>query len=132
MSDPLQLIYLRARTDDQSQVRRAMSPLKSYDTDELLAGVRSTGERVRVCAEEIMDNIIVSSHQTIQDSHEMSKDIHMTTHKTEGEVEELRGKINEILKHQKSFQTALDAVSGQNSLLSFLMEILSKLKAAIV
>lgn len=104
-----------------------MSPLSSYDTDELLSKVRTTGERVRVCAEEIMDNIIVSSHHTIQTNYEMSKDIH----RNEGEAEEIRGKLDELLQHQKSFQTALDAVSGQNSLLSFLTEILSKFEVAL-
>jgi hypothetical protein len=125
-------IHLRTRTDDQSQVDKAMSSFKGFDIDDLLGAVRSSSERVRVCAGEIMDNIIVSAHQTIHNNHKMSKDIHMIAHQTEEEVGELRGKIDEILKHQKSFQTALDAVSGKNSLLSFLMEYLSKLKAATV
>lgn len=73
-----------------------------------------------------MDNIIVSSNETIHDNHSMSMDIHMATHRTEGEVGELRSKIDQILQHQKSFQIALDAASGKNSLLSFLMEYLSR------
>jgi hypothetical protein len=125
-------IRLRTRTDDQSQVNKAMSSFKGFDIDGLLGEVRSSSEMVRVCAEGIMDNIIVSAHQTIHNNHMMSKDIHTITQQTEEEVGELRGKIDEILKHQKSFQTALDAVSGKNSLLSFLMEYLSKLKTAIV
>lgn len=73
-----------------------------------------------------MDNIIVNSHQTIHSNHRTTTDIHMITQQTEGEVGELREKIDEILKHQRSFQVTLDAVSGKNSLLSFLMEYLSK------
>jgi len=132
LGEYLPTIHLRTCTDDQSQVNKAMSPFKGSDIDDLLGAVRISSERVRVYAEEIMDNIIVSAHQTIQNNYKMSKDIHVTTQQTEEEVGELRGKIDEILKHQKSFQTTLDAVSGKNSLLSFLMEYLSKLKAAIV
>ena len=73
----------------------------------------------------MMDNIIVSSHQTLQTNHETTRDIHMIAQQTEEEIVELRGKIEEILKHQKSFQIALDATSGKNSLLSFLTEYLS-------
>ena len=79
-----------------------------------------------------MDNIMVDAHQTIHDADKMTKDIHMITQQTEGEVGELRGKIDEILRYQKSFQTTLDAISGKNSLLGFLMEYLSKLKTCIV
>jgi hypothetical protein len=103
-----------------------------FNIEDLLAAVRSSSERVRVCAEEVMDNIIVTTHQTVNNSHKVSNDIHMITRQTEEEVGQLRGKIDEILKHQKSFQLALDAVSSKNSLLSFLMEYLSKLKSDIV
>lgn len=75
-----------------------------------------------------MDKLVVNSHETIHKNHRMSQDIHKITFQTGEEVGELRGKIEEILKHQKSFQIALDAVSGKNSLLCFLMEILSKVK----
>jgi methyl-accepting chemotaxis protein len=147
-------INFRTRTDDLSQVAKATSPLKGFDIDDLLAEVRSTSERVRVCAEGIMDSMIISAHQTIDDNHKISKDtytitqetkeevvsahqtindnrkmsedIHMITQQTEEGVGELRGKIDEILKLQKSFQTTLDAVSGKNGLLSFIMEHLSK------
>lgn len=123
---------LRTRTDDQSQVDKALSPFKEFNIDDLLAAVRSSSERVRVCAEGVMDDIIVSTHQTVHNNHKVSDGIHMITKQTGEEVGQLRGKIDEILKQQKSFQTALDAVSSKNSLLSFLMEYLSKLKAAIV
>jgi hypothetical protein len=125
-------IHLRTRTDDQSKVDIATSHFKSSDIDELLGAVRSSSDRVRIYAEEIMDNILVSAHQTIHINHKMSKDIHKVTQKTEEEVWELRGKIDEILNRQKSFQTALDAVSSKNSLVSFLMEYLSKSKPATV
>ena len=106
-----------------------MSPLRGFNTDDLLGQVRSCSERVRVFAEGMIDDIIVSAHQTVHDNHKMSKNIHQITQHTEEGVGELRGKINEILKHQKSFQAALDAVSGKNSLHSFLMEYLSKFKS---
>lgn len=73
-----------------------------------------------------MDNIIVDANQTIHANDKITKDIHVIAQHTEGEVGELRGKIEEILKHQKSFQATLDAISGKNSLLSFLLEYLSK------
>jgi hypothetical protein len=125
-------VPLRTRTDDQPQVNKATSPFKAVEIDDLLEAVRSSAKRVRVCSEEIMDNIIVDAHQTIHNNDKMTKDILMVTQQTEGEVGELRGKIDEILKHQKSFQTTLDAVYGKNSLLSFLVEYLSKLKTNIV
>jgi hypothetical protein len=87
---------------------------------------------VRICAEEIMDNIIVDMHQTIHNNDKMTKDIHTITQQTDEKFGEIHGKIDEILRHQKSFQTSIDAISGKNSLLSFLMEYLSKLKTAIV
>lgn len=71
---------------------------------------------------------VVSTHQTIDENYQMSKNVHIITQQTEARVGELHGKIDEMLKHQKSFQTALDAISGKNSLLSFLMEYLSKSK----
>jgi hypothetical protein len=129
---PPRTTNLRTRTDDQSQVDKAMSPFKEFNIDDLFAAVRSSSERVRVCAEGVMDDIIVSTHQTVHNNHEVSDGIHAITKQTGEEVGQLRGKIDEILKQQKSFQTALDAVSSKNSLLSFLMEYLSKLEAAIV
>jgi hypothetical protein len=125
-------IPLRTRTDDQPQVNKATSPFKAVEIGDLLEAVRSSAERVRVCSEEIMDNIIVDAHQTIHNNDKMTKDILMVTQQTEGEVGELRGKIDEILRHQKSFQTTLDAIYGKNSLLSFLTEYLSKLENAIL
>lgn len=108
------------------KVAKAMSPLRGFDIDELFGAVRSASERVRICAEEIMDNIVVSSHETIHDNHRTSTQIHKIAQQTGEEVGDLQKKIDEILKHQKSFQTALDAVSGKNSLLSFLIGFLSK------
>jgi hypothetical protein len=108
-----------------------MSPLRGFDIDELFGAVRSASERVRICAEEIMDNIIVSSHETIHSNHKTSTQIHTIARQTGEEVGELQKKIDEILKQQKSFQTALDAVSVKNGLLSFLMGWLSKLGATI-
>jgi hypothetical protein len=109
-----------------------MRPSKNSNIEDLLAEVRRSSERVRFCAEEVMDKIIVTTHQTVNNSHKVSSDIHMITRQTEKEVGQLRGKIDEILNHQKSFQLALDAVSSKNSLLSFLMEYLSKWKSDIV
>jgi hypothetical protein len=109
-----------------------MSPFKELNIDDLLSAVRSSSEKVRVCAEEVMDDIIISTHQTAHNNHKMSSGIQVITKQTGEEVGQLRGKIEEILEQQKSFQAALDAVSSKNSLLSFLMEYLSKLKAAIV
>jgi len=102
-----------------SLVGKAMSSFKNFDIDDLLAAVRSSSDKVRACAEGMMDNIIVVTHQTTQN-------IHNIMQQTEDEVGELRGKIEEILHHQKSFQLTLDSISGKNNLLSFLMEWLSK------
>jgi hypothetical protein len=118
-------IHLRTRADDQLQARKAMSPFRGVETDDLLADIRSSSKRVRVYAQEIMDKIIVSSS-------EMSKHIQEITKQTEQEVGELRVKVDELLNHQKSFQIALDAASGKNNLFSFLMEYLSKLIPAVV
>src|SRR5215469_6368454 len=96
-----------------------MSSFKNFDIDDLLAAVRSSSDKVRACAEGMMDNIIVVTHQTTQN-------IHNIMQQTEDEVGELRGKIEEILHYQKGFQLTLDSISGKNNLLSFLMEWLSK------
>jgi hypothetical protein len=104
-----------------------MRSFKDLNIDDLLAAVRSSSERVRVCADEVMDDIIISTHQTVNNNRKVSNDIHTITRQAREEVGQLRGKIDEILKQQKSFQTALDAVSCKNSLLSFLIEYLSKL-----
>ena len=123
---------LRTCADDRSQVGKATSPFKEFNIDDLFAAVRSSSERVRVCAEGVMDDIIVDMHQTVHKNHKVSNGIHVITKQTGEDVGQLRGKIDEILKQQKFFQTALDAVSGKNSLLSFLMEYLSKSKTATV
>ena len=109
-----------------------MSPFRDFNIDDLFAAVRSSSERVRVCAEGVMDDITINTHQTVHSNHRVSDGIHAIAKQTGEEVGQLRGKIDEILQQQKSFQAALDAVSGKNSLLSFLMEYLSKLKAALV
>lgn len=93
--------------------------------------MRSSSEKLRILAEQIMDSIIVSTHETVHSNDKMTKDIHAVTQQSGAEVGELRGKIDEILQHQQSFQAALDAISGKNSLLSFLMEYLSKFRATI-
>lgn len=98
-----------------------MSPLRGYDVDDLLKAVRSSSDKVRACAEQIMDNIIVTNDKA-------TKDIHTITHQTDQKVVELRRKVDEVLDQQKSFQSTLDAISGKNHLFSFIMEMLSKLK----
>ncbi len=108
-----------------------MSPFKGTDIDDLLTAVRRSSDRVRACAEGMMDNIIVVTHQTVHDNYETTQNIHNITQQTEDEVGELRGKIEEILHHQKGFQLTLDSISGKNSLLSFLTEYLSKFKLTV-
>jgi hypothetical protein len=105
-----------------------MSPFKGVSIDDLLAAVRSSSDKVRVCAEGMMDNIIVVTHQTAHSNYHATKDIHNITRQTEGEVENLHGKIEELLQRQRDFQLTLDSISGKNNLLTFLMEYLSKLK----
>ncbi|KAE9373805.1 hypothetical protein N431DRAFT_407513 [Stipitochalara longipes BDJ] len=101
---------------------KAMHPFKDFNIDDLLAEVRCSSERVRACVEEVIDDMIVSTHQTVVGNNMVSKDIYVIAQQTEEEVGQLREKIEEILKQQKSFQAALDAASGKNGLLSFLME----------
>jgi hypothetical protein len=108
--------------DDQSHGGKAMSSFKGFDIDNRLGTVHNSPEMVPVCAEEIMDNTIVSAHQTIHNNHKISKNIHIITQQTEEKTGELYRKIEEIQKRQKPLQTALDAASGKSSLLSFLME----------
>lgn len=124
--------HLQTLTDDQLQVNKALSSFEEFNIDDLLATVRSSSERVRIYAEGLMDDIIVSTHQTVKNNHKVSNGIHEIAKQTGEEVGELREKIEELLKQQKLFQGALDAVSGKNSLLTFLMEYLSKYTSAIV
>jgi hypothetical protein len=106
-----------------------MSAFKGVEIDNLLSKVQSSSDIVRACAEGMMDNIIVGTHQTVHDNFKTTNDIRDIMKHTGGEVGELRGKIEEILKHQMDFQQVLDSISGKNNLLNFLMEYLSKLKA---
>jgi hypothetical protein len=80
----------------------------------------------------MMDNIIVVTHQTVHDNYQTTRNIHNITQQTEDEVGELRGKIEEILQHQKGLQLTLDSISGKNNLFSFLMEYLSKFKLTVL
>jgi hypothetical protein len=73
----------------------------------------------------MMDDIIVNTHKTMNDDLEMTKNIRSMTQQTSGEVEELQEKVDEILKRQKSLQLTLNAISGKNGLLDFLVECLS-------
>jgi hypothetical protein len=125
-------VNLRARINDHVQASKAMRPSKDINIDDLLAAVRSSSERVQARADEIIDDIIVNAHQTVDKNHKISSQIHTIAQHTEEEVGKLSERIDEILKRQKSFQAVLDATSGQNSLLSFLTEYLSKSKSAIV
>ncbi|KAH8884333.1 hypothetical protein GQ53DRAFT_399321 [Thozetella sp. PMI_491] len=108
---------------------KATSPFRGTSIDELLEAVSKSVERVRVCAEGMMEGIIIHTHHTIRDDHEMTRDIRIITEQTGGEVEELRGKVDEILVRQKSLQLTLDAISGKNGLLDFLMEYLKPQQA---
>jgi hypothetical protein len=110
---------LGLRLTTLTPAKKVMAPFIGDEIDDLLALVRSSSDRVRACAEGILDNIMVDTHQT-------TENIRNITQQTEGEVFELRGKIDEILQHQKDFQLTLDSISSKNSLLSFLREYLSK------
>jgi archaellum component FlaC len=112
-------VHDKTCTDIRWEVNKLKSPFRGFDLDDLFAKIRSSAERVRVCAEDIMDNIHVETN-------EISKNIHSITQQTEGGVGELREKIEEILRQQKTLQASLEAVSSKNSLLSFLTEYLSK------
>jgi hypothetical protein len=142
----------------KSQVSKVRSPFKSYEIDSLLRMVRTSSENVQVCADEIMDNMIVGAHETIHSTEQKTTDIHMITQRTEtgvGHLDEkldellkhrnpfqtrgtevelchLHEKVDELLKHQQSFQATFDAISSKNGLLSFFTEYLSKSKANIV
>jgi len=101
-----------------------MSPFKSCEIEDILGTVRASAAAVQACASDIMDNILVNAHQTIHENHKLAR-------QTEEEVGELSRKIEEILKHQKSFQLALDAANGKTSLLSLLTELISKFTASV-
>jgi hypothetical protein len=109
-----------------------MGPFKSVEIENLLAQVQSSSDIVRACAEGMMDNIIVGTHQTVHDNFKTTNDIRDIMQHTGGEVGELRGKIEEILQHQIDFQQVLDSISGKNNLLNFLMEYLSRLRRNIL
>lgn len=74
----------------------------------------------------MVHDIIIKSHQLVQENHGITQDIRTSTQKTDGDVEELREKVEEILLRQKSLQSTLDAISGQNGLFVFLSEYLSE------
>jgi hypothetical protein len=76
----------------------------------------------------MMDDIIVDTHRTLIDSHQMTRNIRMIAEGTGGEVGELREQVAEVLRRQKSLQVTLNSISGKNGLLQFLMEHLSKSK----
>jgi division protein CdvB (Snf7/Vps24/ESCRT-III family) len=99
--------------------------LKGASVDDLLEAVSTSSEKLRVCAEGMMDDIIVNTHKTMNDDFEMTKHIRTMAENTGGEVDELQGKVDEILRRQKSIQQTLDAISGKNGLLDFLKEYLS-------
>lgn len=103
-----------------------MSPFKGYELDNLLSMIRLSGERVRVVAGAIMDSVAVGTNQTVHKSYETMKTIHDKQAQAENDVSNLRGKIEEILRQQRDFQQTLDSVHGKNSLLSFLVEYISK------
>ncbi len=111
---------------DSLQVRRALSPFRGLDIDNLLETVHSSSERVRICAESVQDDILVDTHKTVADSHEIARVIRKTTGDTGREVEEIREQVAEILRRQRSLKTTLDAISGKNGLFQFLLEHLSK------
>jgi hypothetical protein len=102
-----------------------LSPFKGASIDDLLEKVSSSSDKVRICAEGMMTDIIVDTHKTMNDDLEMTKDIRTITQHTGGEVEDLQGKVDEILVRQNKLQLTLDAISGKNSLLDFLIEHLS-------
>jgi hypothetical protein len=106
-------------------VDKSLSPFKGASIDDLLEKVSSSSDKVRICAEGMMDDIIVDTHKTMNDDLEKTKNILTMTQHTGGEVEELQGKVDEILVRQNKLQLTLDAISGKNSLLDFLIEHLS-------
>jgi len=70
----------------------------------------------------MIDDIIVNTHKTINDDLATTKDIHTIAQRTGREVSQLQGKVNEILIQQEKLQLTLEAVSGTNGLLDFLIE----------
>jgi hypothetical protein len=109
-----------------------MSPFREFNIDDLLAAVRSSSENVRVCSEEVMDGYMVDMHHTVHSHRKLSDGTHVIVKKTDEEVGQLLGKIEELMEQQKSFNIRLEAVSSKNSLLNFLTEYLSKLKSALI
>lgn len=114
-------------TNIRAKGQRIKSPFKSVDVDDLLSEVRNSSNRVRACSEGMMDKFLVETHMTVHDSYEITQNIQTTTHKTGGDVEELRGTIEQLVQQQKDFQLTLESMSGKNNLLSFLQEYLSKI-----
>jgi hypothetical protein len=109
-------------------VGKGLSPFRGASIDDLLYVVSANSERVRVCAEGMMDDIIIKTHKVMNDDLEMTKNIGTMTQQTGGNVEKLHEKVDEILKSQKSLQSlqiTLNAISGKNALLDFLVEYLS-------
>lgn len=106
-------------------VDKGLSPFKGASIDDLLDAVSSSSDKVRVCAEGILNNIIINTHKTTNDGLEMTKNIGSMTHQTGGKVGELHKKVDEMLERQKSLQRTLNAISGKNGLLEFLDEYIS-------
>lgn len=103
-------------------VRKAASPFCGFSIDELLGAVYRKAETFRVYSESIKDSILTETHN-------MTRDIGNIAQNNHKGIEELRRKVEEVLRGQEDLRSSFEPIyaSGKNHLFQFLMEHGSKL-----
>ncbi|KAF2672080.1 hypothetical protein BT63DRAFT_422585 [Microthyrium microscopicum] len=97
---------------------------KGWDVDDLLLMVHNSAQKVRTCAEVMMDEIRVVTHQTVHNNYVATRNLQSTAEQTEEGVGQLHRKIEQLLNKQNDIQITLESISGKNNLLNFLIEFM--------
>ncbi|EFX03514.1 hypothetical protein CMQ_442 [Grosmannia clavigera kw1407] len=97
-------------------VRRALSPFRGFNIDELLGTVYRKADTVHIYTERIKDEIITDTHNLTWDTRKLSRE-------NREKIDTLHAKIDEVLKEQKNLQSLFDlSSSSKNFLFQFLMD----------
>ena len=80
---------------------RLTSPFSGFNIDRLLGIVKAQAETVRVCAEGMMEEIIL-------DNHERSKSIQM--------------QLDEVIRQQRTMMMSMNVANGKTHLFQFLLD----------
>ncbi|KAI1334895.1 hypothetical protein F5Y15DRAFT_428570 [Xylariaceae sp. FL0016] len=78
-------------------IKKAMSSFRGQNLDMLLGKTDTSSDRVKRCAECLMDDLVVNTYETVTDSHKTTVDLHKATQDAGQGINELRKQVKEIL-----------------------------------